>query len=228
MRILLVSSPEAETETAYVHKAFREIAHSVQAADGLSYALSLTLHEEFNTIVISVVGATQMAALCSTFPEIARLPRTPSLIVTLASGTPQDRARVLRAGADTCFVQPHSFLEMQERMLGLHRASLARSATSSIDTASLRLDALTRDLIEDGKRVSMTKREYLLIECLLRQANAPVARDQLIRYAWPDKENVDSSSVNLVVLRLRRKLETNGIGASVETVSRSGYQLATR
>jgi DNA-binding response OmpR family regulator len=228
MRILLVSSPEAETETAYVHKAFREIAHSVQAADGLSYALSLALHEEFDTIVISVVGATQMAALCSTFPELGRLPRTPLLIVTLASDL-KKRVRLNQTGVGPGSRYPCTVLRgAQERMLALHRASVACSATSSIDTASLRLDALTRDLVEDGKRVLMTKREYLLIECLLRQANAPVARDQLIRYAWPDKENVDSSSVNLVVLRLGRKLETNGIGASVETVSRYGYQFATR
>jgi DNA-binding response OmpR family regulator len=74
----------------------------------------------------------------------------------------------------------------------------------------------------------MTKREYLLIECLLRQVNAPVARDQLIRYAWPDKEDVDPSSVNLVVSRLRRKLELNEFRARVETISRYGYQLASR
>jgi two-component system, OmpR family, response regulator len=226
MRILLVSSSEAET--VYLHKAFRESAHSVHAADNLRYALYLASHEEFDAIVVSTVGITQMAALFDTLPEMASLPRAPALVVALASGTSQDRARVLRAGADACFVQPYSFLEMQERMLALHRASVARSASSTVSTASIRLDPLTRDLVEDGKRVLMTKREYLLIECLMRQVNAPVAREQLIRYAWPDKEDVDPSSVNLVVSRLRRKLESNGFRARVETISRYGYQLATR
>lgn len=226
MRILLVSSSEAET--AYLHKAFRESAHSVHAADNLRYALYLAAQEEFDAIVISSVGVNLMTALLDALPELARLPRAPAVIVALAAGTAQDRARVLRAGADACFVQPNSFLEMQERMLALHRASLARSAQASVEVLSLRLDPLTRDLVEDGKRVLMTKREYLLIECLLRQANAPVARDQLIRYAWPDKEDVDPSSVNLVVSRLRRKLETHGFRARVETISRYGYQLASR
>ncbi len=66
---------------------------------------------------------------------------------------------------------------------------------------SLRLGALTHELVEDGKRVSATSREYLLVECLLRQANSPVARDQLIRHAWPDRDDVDPSSVNLLVSR---------------------------
>jgi two-component system OmpR family response regulator len=229
MRILLVSSSEAET--VYLHKAFRESAHSVQVADNLRYALYLSSHEEFDAIVISAVGLSLTTALFDALPELAQLPRAPSVIVALASGTSQDRARVLRAGADACFVQPYSFLEMQERMLALHRTSVARSAhatQSPVNTPALKLDPLTRDLVEGTKRVLLTKREYLLIECLLRQANAPVARDQLIRYAWPDKEDVDPASVNLVVSRLRRKLELDGFSARVETISRFGYQLASR
>jgi len=64
------------------------------------------------------------------------------------------------------------------------------------------------------------------VECLLRQINAPVAREHLIRYAWPDKEVVEPSSVNLVVSRLRRRLEQFGFDAQVETVSRFGYQIS--
>jgi len=56
----------------------------------------------------------------------------------------------------------------------------------------------------------------------------PLARDQLIRYAWPDKDVVDPSSVNLVVSRLRRKLELHMFDArGLETVSRFGYQIST-
>jgi two-component system OmpR family response regulator len=225
MRILLVSSSEADT--VYLHKAFKESAHSVQVADNLRYALYLASHEEFDAIVLSAVGLSLMTALFDALPALAQLPRAPALIVALASGTSQDRARVLRAGADACFVQPYSFLEMQERMLALHRASVARSAQSAINMPALKLDPLTRDLVEDARRVLLTKREYLLIECLLRQANAPVARDQLVRYAWPDKEDVDPASVNLVVSRLRRKLELNGFRVKVETISRFGYQLTS-
>lgn len=226
MRILLVSSSEAET--VYLHKAFRESAHSVHAADNLRYALYLASHEDFDAVVIAAVGVSILAPLFDALPELASLPRAPAVIVALATGTANDRTRILRAGADACFVQPYSFLEMQERILALHRTVIARSGPGSSDAPFLRLDPLTRDLVEDGKRVLMTKREYLLIECLLRQANAPVAREQLIRYAWPDKEDVDPSSVNLVVSRLRRKLELNGCRARVETVSRFGYQLAAR
>jgi two-component system OmpR family response regulator len=76
------------------------------------------------------------------------------------------------------------------------------------------------------RRLAVTRREFLLLECLLRQLNAPVARDQLIRYAWPEKEDVDPSSVNLVVSRLRRKLMDDVPQVKIETVSRFGYQVS--
>jgi DNA-binding response OmpR family regulator len=76
------------------------------------------------------------------------------------------------------------------------------------------------------RRVAVTRREFLLLECLLRQLNAPVARDQLIRYAWPEKDDVDPSSVNLVVSRLRRKLVADVPQVKIETVSRFGYQVS--
>jgi DNA-binding response OmpR family regulator len=75
-------------------------------------------------------------------------------------------------------------------------------------------------------RVEVTRREYLLLECLMRQFNAPVPRDQVIRYAWPEADYVEPSSVNLVVSRLRRKLEKNLPYVQIETVNRYGYQIA--
>jgi two-component system, OmpR family, response regulator len=72
----------------------------------------------------------------------------------------------------------------------------------------------------------LTTREYQLLECLLRRLDTPVPRDQLIRYAWSEKEEVDPSCVNLVVSRLRRKLAGRCPQVKIETVSRFGYQLS--
>jgi two-component system, OmpR family, response regulator len=60
---------------------------------------------------------------------------------------------------------------------------------------------------------------------LLRHLNAPVPREQLIRYAWPDAEYVDPSNVNLAVTRLRQKLELRLPWVHIETIKRYGYQL---
>ncbi|MFK4444699.1 two-component system OmpR family response regulator [Caballeronia udeis] len=221
MRVLLIST--ICTEGAYLHKALRESAHSLQMTDDLRDGLHLASQDNFDAVLIVAVDTESICNLATLLPEFARLPGSPAILVVLGRATPVERARMLRAGADACFVQPYSFIEMQERMLALYRSSVHDPMLD----LSLRLDPLTRELVEGDKRFTLTKREFLLVESLLRQPDAPVARDQLIRYAWPDKDVVDPSSVNLVVSRLRRKLELHNFGARLETVSRFGYQIST-
>lgn len=221
MRVLLIST--ICTEGAYLHKALRESAHSLQMTDDLRDGLHLASQDNFDAVLIVAVDTESICNLATLLPEFARLPGSPAILVVLGRATPVERARMLRAGADACFVQPYSFIEMQERMLALYRSSVHDPMLD----LSLRLDPLTRELVEGDKRFTLTKREFLLVESLLRQPDAPVARDQLIRYAWPDKDVVDPSSVNLVVSRLRRKLELHNFGACLETVSRFGYQIST-
>jgi two-component system, OmpR family, response regulator len=218
MRVLLCSS--SDTERAYLYKALSESLNSVEVADDLYYAVYLASHEPFDTVILCAPGADVNDGLGDALASFARLTDAPAIILALTRATPADCARLLRAGADACFVQPWSILEIQERMLALQRGTQVTAAMPAV-----RLDPLTRDLVEGTRRVSLTTREYLLVECLLRQASAPVAREQLIRYAWPEKGDVEPSSVNLVVSRLRRKFEAHGARTSIETVNRYGYQL---
>lgn len=221
MRVLLCSS--SDTERSYLYKALSESLNSVEAADNLYYAVYLASHEPFDTVILCAPGVHGHDGLGDAVASFARLPDAPAIVVALTRATPADCARLLRVGADACFVQPWSILEIQERMLALQRGAQAGTATPAA-----RLDPLTRDLVEGSRRISLTTREYLLVECLLRHASAPVARDQLIRYAWPEKGDVEPSSVNLVVSRLRRKFEAHGARIAIETVNRYGYQLEVR
>jgi DNA-binding response OmpR family regulator len=124
----------------------------------------------------------------------------------------------------------HERLQALQRTGGTRSAAAVFSSTATFSAAiafnAPSLDVATRELVCGMRRVAVTRREFLLLECLLRQLNAPVARDQLIRYAWPEKDDVDPSSVNLVVSRLRRKLVADVPQVKIETVSRFGYQVS--
>jgi two-component system OmpR family response regulator len=225
MRILLVSTSRADS--AYLHKALRESAHSLQVTDDLRDGLFLASQDAFDVILIVAGERDQAEALPALLPDFSALPSSPATILLMGHATPSERARMLRAGADACFVQPYSFIEIQERMAALCRGVSQRPCQPASDT-SVRLDALTHELVEGDRRVAVTKREYLVIECLLRQSNGPVARDQLIRYAWAEADDVDASNVNVVISRLRRKLQHQGFNAQIETISHYGYKLGTR
>jgi DNA-binding response OmpR family regulator len=231
MRVLFVgpSHPEA----AWLFKALQESAHSLQRADDLRDGVFLATQEAFDAIVVMVLEIGLYSSLLTFLGEFASTGSGASIVAVLGAATAQDRTRVLRAGADACFCQPYSFIEMHERLQALRRTSGARPVAASSPSASVpaafgspSLDAATRELVFGMRRLAVTRREFLLLECLFRQVNAPVARDQLIRYAWPEKDDVDPSSVNLVVSRLRRKLTDEVPQVRIETVSRFGYQVS--
>ncbi|RAS18847.1 response regulator transcription factor [Paraburkholderia bryophila] len=231
MRVLFVgpSHPEA----AWLFKALQESAHSLQRADDLRDGVFLAGQEPFDAIVLMVLDAGAYSALLEFVVEFADAGSGAAIVAVLGVASAQERTRVLRAGADACFCQPYSFIEMHERMQALQRVGRGAASGGAVSGAKgvavvdvPSLDAATRELVFAGRRVAVTRREFLLLECLLRQVNAPVARDQLIRYAWPEKDDVDPSSVNLVVSRLRRKILGVVPEVRIETVSRFGYQVS--
>ncbi|CAD6507447.1 response regulator transcription factor [Paraburkholderia metrosideri] len=231
MRVLFVGP--AHPEAAWLFKALQESAHSLQRADDLRDGVFLATQETFDAIVLMVIDIAHYPSLLAFLAEFSATANGASIVAVLGAATAQDRTRVLRAGADACFCQPYSFIEMHERLHALRRISGTRAVAANSGPASASfafnrpsLDTATRELVFGMRRLAVTRREFLLLECLLRQMNAPVARDQLIRYAWPEKEDVDPSSVNLVVSRLRRKLLDDVPQVRIETVSRFGYQVS--
>jgi two-component system OmpR family response regulator len=223
MRVLFVSPPHPES--TWLYKAMQESAHSLQRADDLRDGVFLATQEPFDAIVVMSLEPPSYSSLLAALPRFSAAGSGAAIVVVLGPASAQDRTRVLRGGADACFGQPYSFIEMHERIQALHRTAIARATHDRAAGPALALDSLTRELVDGERRLVVTRREYLLLECLLRQFNAPVPRDQLIRYAWPEKEDVDPSSVNLVVSRLRRKLAQDLPRVCIETVNRYGYQI---
>ncbi|QGZ65909.1 response regulator transcription factor [Paraburkholderia acidisoli] len=238
MRILLISPHHAEG--AWLHKALHESAHSLQRADDLRDGVFVAGEEPFDAVIVVALDGARLTALHAVLPGLVEVARGAAIVTVLGvEASARERSRLLRAGADACFRHPFSFIEMHERLLALSRTATKPPAPVASATplphdalsaqaakAAPRLDAATREIVEGERRAGLTRREYLLIECLLREACRPVPREQVIRYAWPEKDDIDASTVNLVVSRLRRKLDGAGIDARIETISRYGYQLS--
>ena len=248
MRILLIATNHPEA--TWLHKAFRESAHSVQRVDNSRDGAFVAAHDPFDAVVALAMEPGTQFDLLNALPALSAVDETPVIIALVRGLDAGQRVRMLRAGADACLTPPYSFIEIQERITALQRMATAAPA-KPMQTAqaiqatqpgqpgrttqpsgslpiTVHLDAATRELVAGVGRVALTRREYQLLECLLRRFDAPVPRDQLIRYAWSEKEEVDPACVNLVVSRLRRKLAGRCPQVRIDTVSRFGYQLSAQ
>ena len=146
----------------------------------------------------------------------------PILILT-ARGTWQDKVVGLEAGADDYLVKPFEYPELAARLKALLRRSL--KATSDV----LRLGPLSVDLSAQaaqlhGVALELTAFEYRLLEYLVRERPAVVTKQALSDYLYPHGDDRDSNVLEVLVGRLRRKLDPDGSLTPIETVRGRGYR----
>jgi len=143
------------------------------------------------------------------------------ILMLTASGTVRDRVEGLGLGADDYLPKPFSYDELVARVLALGRR--ARPALPPvIECAGVRLDIPRRQAYRDGHRLDLSRKEFAVLEALMRADGAVIGTDDLIEQVWEEHISYNSNAVRVTVSKLRAKL---GLPAVVETVSGSGYRM---
>lgn len=147
----------------------------------------------------------------------------PILILT-AKDKPSDKATGLDAGADDYLVKPFSFEEFLARIRALlrRRGDLLETV---IRVADLELDTLKRQVVRAGKTVTLTSREYALLEFLVRHKHQVVTCSALAENVWEHDFDTFSNVIDVLIARLRRKIDGEFRPHLLQTVRGSGYIL---
>lgn len=146
----------------------------------------------------------------------------PILILT-ARGSWQDKVVGLEAGADDYLVKPFEYPELVARIKALLRRSL-KTASDVLNLGPLSIDLLTQAVRLNGAVLELTTFEYRLLETLVRQRPGIVTRQALSDYLYPHGEDRDSNVLEVLVGRLRRKLDPEGNTGLIDTVRGRGYR----
>jgi two-component system, OmpR family, response regulator VanR len=143
------------------------------------------------------------------------------VLMLTASGTVTDRVEGLSIGADDYLPKPFAFVELVARVRALSRRTTP-AVPVVLSRAGVRLDPHRRTVLRDDQPVTLTKKEFAVLEELLRADGAAVSTEQLLEKAWDEHTDPFTNVVRVTVMTLRRKL---GAPALVETVSGIGYQI---
>ncbi|GAA1295570.1 response regulator transcription factor [Saccharothrix xinjiangensis] len=145
--------------------------------------------------------------------------RVPVLFLT-ALDSVAHRVEGLRTG-DDYLVKPFAMDELVVRVRGLcRRREISRPAV--LRHADVELDPGAREVRRAGVLLSLTRREFLVLELLLANAGRPVTRDELFRHAWDELVRPATNVLDVLVGQLRRKLRTPPL---IETVRNVGYRI---
>lgn len=225
MRILCVGAAGARID--YLSAALMESNHSVVTLESVVDAAYLVAIERIDTVIVLTHGdAVEVARTLAARPEHT------DLVIIDSPGAHDARIAALYAGADACFTAQYEYAELEARLQALWRdAGELGVGGGNVDRqgpplpgADVALSRATRSLIDrGGASLALSRREYLLIERLLRSAGTVVPRDDLIAYVFCDAE-ADRVSLQRLATALRRRMVDAGCKLRLETVPRVGYR----
>jgi two-component system copper resistance phosphate regulon response regulator CusR len=220
MRILVV---EDETKVArFLKKGLEEAAYSVDLAETGSAAEMLVGENTYDLVVLDVMLPDQNGL--DTARHLRRDGYSGPILMLTALGGTKDKVRGLDAGADDYLAKPFDFEELLARVRALLRRRQA-SATTTLRFADLEMDLITRRVMRAGKEITLTAKEFALLEYFLRNPNRPISRTSISEHVWDVHFDPGSNVIDVYVNTLRKKVDRPYPKPLLHTVIGVGYVL---
>jgi two-component system OmpR family response regulator len=221
MRALIVE--DDPTIADFVSKGLAESGYAVDiAADG-ERGLELARSTAYDVAIIDVM-LPKLDGLTLIDRMRAGAIRTPVLILS-AKRSVDDRVSGLQAGGDDYLTKPFAFAELLARVQALIRRSTGATEPTRLTAGDLTLDLLTRRTERAGRELDLRPREFALLEYLMRNAGRVLSKTMILSHVWGYNFNPGTNVVDVLVSRLREKIDKDFEPKLLHTVRGVGYVL---
>jgi DNA-binding response OmpR family regulator len=217
MRILLVE--DERRVASFVGRALRENAYAVDLAETGEKAVEMATRNTYDSILLDIrLPGLSGLQVCRELRD-ARID-TPILMLT-ARGLVEQRVEGLDSGADDYLTKPFAVAELLARI----RALIRRRATGGrvLRYGDLEVDRHQRRVTRTGRPISLTAKEFALLEFLLSRAPEVVPRTEIIEHVWDMHFDPGTNLVEVYINRLRQKIAGEGDSKLIHTVHGIGY-----
>ncbi|HJC59184.1 MAG TPA: response regulator transcription factor [Candidatus Dietzia intestinigallinarum] len=220
MRVLVVDDEPALRES--LRRGLVAGGWAVDTAGDGEAGLEMAAGEEYDVVVLDIMMPRRNGY------EVVREMRrreiwTPVLMLTAKDGE-YDEADAFDLGADDYLVKPFSFVVLEARLRALVRRG-APERPAVFSAGDLVVDPAAKEVRRGGQRITVTAREYAVLEYLIRNRNQVVSKAQILRAVWDSAYDGDDNIVEVYIGYLRRKIDAPFSTRSIETVRGQGYRL---
>ncbi len=149
---------------------------------------------------------------------------TPVLILS-AKASVDDRVKGLQAGGDDYLTKPFAFSELLARVQALVRRATHTAEPTKLSASDLTMDLLTREVTRSGQKIELQSREFALLEALLRHPGRPITKTMILEQVWDYNFDPQTNVVDVLVHRLRAKVDKGFPVKLIHTIRGVGYVL---
>ncbi len=221
MRLLLLEDEQKVAE--FVQKGLEEAGFVVERVERGEDALSLALTENFDVAILDVMvpGVDGLTVIRKLRETRNRLP----VLVLSAKHTLEDRVAGLEQGADDYLVKPFSFTELLVRVQALIRRSSQSAEPTSLSFADVEMNLLSREVTRSGHNLALQPREFSLLEYFLRHPGRVLSKTFILEHVWGYDFDPQTNVVDVLVSRLRSKVDKDFDTKLIHTLRGVGYVL---
>jgi two-component system OmpR family response regulator len=221
MRILLV---EDDVKIAsFILKGLKEAGFSPDHATDGEEGLYMALTEPYDTAIIDIM-LPKLDGL-TLIEELRRKRINTPVIILSAKRSIDDRVKGLQKGGDDYLTKPFSFSELLARVQALIRRASRTPEPAVLSVGDLSMDLLTRDVARTGTRIELQPREFALLEYLMRNEGRVVSKTMILEHIWDYNFDPQTNVVDVLVCRLRNKVDRDFDVKMIHTIRGVGYVL---
>ena len=221
MRLLLV---EDDLKIAsFLMKGLKEAGFAIDHAANGEDGLHLALNEPYDVDIIDIMLPKLDGLML--IKEMRRQKINTPVIVLSAKRSIDDRIKGLQTGSDDYLTKPFSFSELLARVQALIRRASGAPESAILEIADLSMNLLTREVLRANKKIDLQPREFSLLEYLMRNEERVVSKTMILEHVWDYSFDPQTDVVDVLICRLRSKMERDFDKKLIHTIRGVGYVL---
>lgn len=220
MRVLLVE--DEKKMASFIERGLKEEGYVVDVMHDGEQGWECVVVNEYDGLILDVmVPKISGFELCKKIRAAGK--KMPILMLT-AKDSVEDKIKGLDEGADDYLTKPFAFDELLARLRALLRRPRELREESQLSGGGITMDLLTRKVKDEKGEISLSQKEFSLLEFLMRHKGEVVTRTQIAEHVWDLHFDPMSNTIDVYINFLRKKIDTQPGKSRIETVRGSGYR----
>lgn len=219
MHALIIEDDKAIAD--FIARGLREAGFAVDIADNGHDGLEAALVSQPDVAIVDLMLPGRDGL--SVIDELRRQGRSTPVLILSAKRSVDDRVQGLQAGGDDYLTKPFAFAELLARVQALVRRASRTPEASTLTVGDLSVDLLSRRVTRAGQTIELRPREFALLEYLMRHSGKVLSKTMILSHVWDYNFDPQTNIVDVLVSRLRDKIDRPFETKLLQTVRGVGY-----